>query len=343
MYYHDPLHLCRQVFFDADRRRVIYRPTRANYKYRWLKPVPTVIDPDEGPILIYDHGAAPLRIYLPTLLQASTAHPLNTPPADITHTPTPADAEAIAHLRTSPEQGPLRNLQDIAVQTLTHRLLKKVGDPHAAETGAPADVAEVLREVSHRIGISTGAVLGILRRLEGFSYTPATIPRARAGGYRASAFDRSDPRYMEVQRTLNVLRVSKLPKTPFPIDALADPNCPGGYPTHCPVLGVELEWGVNVGGTTGASIFSPKIGRPNPMQPYGDGNALLMSAWARRFVEGHGSPATLAPLLHTQPHLIPRIRAWNDRHPFPHCESLLSATASNPNTKTNPRKAPKTA
>lgn len=346
MYYHDPIHLCRQTFFDADRRRVIYRPNRSNYKYRWLKPVPTVIDPDEGPILIYDHGVAPLRLYLPTLLQASTEHPLNSPTADITHTPAPEHAEALARLRApQPEQGPLRNLQDIAVQTLTHRLLKKVGDPHPADGDALLSVDDVLREVSHRIGIGIGAVLGILRRLEGFSYTPAsTSTSARthpANTNSGIAFSRSDSRFMEVQRTLNVLRVSKLPKSPFSIDALAEPNCPGGYPTHCPVLGVELEWGVNVGAQLGVSFFSPKIGRYDILQSYTGDNVLLMSAWARRFVEGFGSPTTLAPLLQTQPDLIPRIRAWNDRHPFPHCETLLrAATTAKTNTKTNPRKAP---
>ena len=328
MHYHDPITLCRQVFLDLStgRPRALFRRNRTNAKARWGKPVPTLRD-DSGPILIYDHGVAPICYYGRTLLAASEEHPIDCPVGRINHTPDPGDAETIDHLRRTAHQSTLRDLRDTVCQQLVHRLLPKIGSDPAYRY-----VEDVLQEVSTRLGLGVEAVTRTMQRLENFTFIPRPT---RVAAYKRDAtmpwFSRGDWRFGEVQKALAVLRVSRLNKTSFSIDDLAVHNgvnadgteTKGGYPSTCPVTGLEFEWGINAGGQTGVSLYSPKVGRYDISQPYGPGNVVLMSAWARRLVEGFGSPATLAPLLKSRPELLRRIKDWDDRHPIPHLHTFL--------------------
>lgn len=337
MNFSDPSRLCRRVYLDLStgRPRALFRHNASNLKARWGKPVPSAIEP-YGPVLIFDHSFAPIAQYGKPLLEASALYPIDTSGGEIDYTPYPIDAEAIHRLRTDPHalgmtpvdrQTYFRDLRNRTTQALVHKLMEQIGSNPAYRY-----VEDVIREVSIRLGLGTDTVMKIMRDLENFSFTPRP-PKVIVNKRNATMpwLNRSDWRFPEVVRALAVLRVSKLPKETISIDDLAAHSdaiagaapITGGFPNMCPVIGMEFEWGVHVNGQMGVSIYSPKIGRYDITQPYAPGNVVLMSAWARRLVEGFGSPSRLAPLLLARPELLERIKEWDARHPIPHLPTFL--------------------
>lgn len=108
---------------------------------------------------------------------------------------------------------------------------------------------------------------------------------------------------------------------------LFDPRCLGGYPIRCPVLGVELNW------TKGEqdSMYSPRVGRYDPAQPFMSSNVVVMSKLAKKLLEGTRGPAykeILRKVLRDDPYAATAFGAWADKHPVPSTpavKDLLSA------------------
>jgi hypothetical protein len=96
----------------------------------------------------------------------------------------------------------------------------------------------------------------------------------------------------------------------FSINDLADEDCPGGYPTHCPVTGYELEWLM----PRGTSHFSPRIGRKDTRAGYVSGNVVLMASIAKRLLDGSTQPVHHANFLAHYPDIMPGVARWIQTH-----------------------------
>ena len=108
---------------------------------------------------------------------------------------------------------------------------------------------------------------------------------------------------------------------------LFDYRCLGGYPIRCPVLGVELNWAEG----EQDSMYSPRVGRYDPAQPFKSGNVVIMSKLAKKLLEGTRGPAykeILRKVLRDDPYAATAFTAWADKHLVPSTpavEILLSA------------------
>jgi hypothetical protein len=292
----------RRIMLNPNGPGAIYRSNKANMKNTWGKPVPSVRTPDGDIVLVFNNYAAPLSVYLPCLHE--TAHyPPKTPTGQIEFFPpqaTAAELYRMEALRGETHQNSLLALRDQCIRELFHKLSKNPAYPYTED---------VLGEVSIRIGSSTDVVLRVMKRDEGLEFVPRPAPAVAAKLEKESPwFARDDERYSVVQRALMVIRTSDDPKEPMMIDALATTDS-GGYPDLCPVTGLPFEW------HDGVSPLAPKVSRRDRAKPYAAGNALLMSAFAKRLLEGKASRDAVEKFIDQQPRAVLPIAAWLKTHP----------------------------
>lgn len=302
MHYPDPLQLVRRTMLNPKGPGAIFRSNRLNLRPTWGKPVPSYRTPEGEVLLIFTNIVAPLSTYLPCL-QETAHYSAEALALDITYYPHPTTANQVLYLqslRGADHQTMLTNQRDRCIQVLMHRLLNNPTYP---------TVEAALKEAAIRLGIGPATVLKVMQEMEGFEYVPR--PATGAARRRDPAlpwFSRSDARFAVVQRALLSLRTRKLNQLPMVVDDLATED-PGGYPTRCPVTGMEFDW-LDV-----SSYEAPKVGRLSREVPYGPGNVLLMSAFARRVLEATGRRETLGKFVANRPEVIQSVHRWLALYP----------------------------
>lgn len=319
MQHPEPLLLCQFVLLttnEAGRPTCVFRANSLNLSLRWGIPVPVSTE-NSYPALIFDKYVAPLEVYLPHLL-ATQHHPADAPPRAILPTPDTlhlfSTSDPSAALRdynprsrggTSGSfsyQTSLTSLRDRTACALVMRLLSK------GRSGI-----EAVSDAALRIGMSAPLLQRVVLEREGLTVMPTDRPRKTMRGEGLPRLsDSHEYRHMfkEVQNAVQTVRTRKVSdRGSFSIHDLHVTGEPGGYPTRCPVLGVEFAWGE----PAGVSLFSPKVGRIDPRGNYTPDNVLLMSRLAKRILEGTADVKKLAALLRSYsdaPLLMDNLRQW---------------------------------
>lgn len=331
MYHPDPLLLCQHVLFTTDeqgRSACLFRSNSLNLSALWGKFVPSSA---EGgyPSLVFAQFVVPLEVYLPHLL-ATQHHPADVPPREILPTPetlhlfTTADPSAAlrdynprnkgGRVGNADYQNSLLNLRNRTACALVHKFLSK-------DMSAP----QAISAAALRLGMSAPLLQRVMHEHEGFTILKVERPRnsRRAETLpRLSGSHEYRQMFKEVQRAVQTVRTRKEDELgSFSIHDLHVDGEPGGYPRRCPVTGAEFVWGA----PSGASMFSPKVGRINPQRNYVPGNVLLMSKLAKRVLERTGDLKTLAALLRDGPDLLSGIRDWLSDKPHHPANDFVAA------------------
>lgn len=357
----DPLHLCRHVVLyrrPDGRKQCIFRANPLNPARRWGKPVPLAPAKDGPPTLVFDTFVAPLDYYLPALEDTScialdaTAFHINPTDESIFTTrdktiglrdfnPSRAAPGSSAGIVGSADyQDKLRDLRDRVACKLVHSLMEKgVTKPltHLVHAVPPSDERtwispkQAVGEAAVRIGLSVASLYRILYEREGFTLLSQRVRGSHRDPTLPKLSTSVDFRqfYKEVHNAIVAVRTQRVARSKvgqnipctFSMHDLAIPSEPGGYPTVCPVTGLEFEWGV----MEGASMCSPKVACIDPMKGYVTGNVMLATKIAKRILDETTSVDTAAAFLSNKPEAIEAMEKWFKDLPFVHtAEDLLT-------------------
>lgn len=284
MRYPEPETLARRaLFLPSPKPRAIYRSNELNPRKIWGCDIPYTLasfDASQAlaPVLVFGSFVAPLVHYLPTLL--ATAHiPAATQHKHITHTPPPGDPYyAVLELASIVPNDTLAALQRRAVLR-AYRARRGPGDartanPHDA-LSATAALMDMTVAATRKALLAEGVdEVGVDRSRE----RPARTTSAPRHGF-SRAYEHAY-KFRVLTSAVQICRSNATGQHKFTLADLEDPAAPGGYPTHCPVTGDELNWEDHM------SYFAPRIGRKDPTQPYVSGNVHIVSKVGKAIVEG---------------------------------------------------------
>lgn len=320
MLHPDPLYLCRHILLTRlpdGRKQCLFRRNTLNPPAAWDKSVPRL-----GESLIFDKFVAPIAHYLPAL-EATAHYPSDHRPFDIipsdAHVLTLADplrdynprgSGGAGRLGNAEYQERLRTMRDTLVCNMVHNYMSKNTD----DTLKPREVAErAIEQVAPRIRLSPATIWKILHKREGFTTAPERKPRAKLPEpppFKLSTAYEYLYKYRRLCDVVQVARSNDKTLGSFSIHHLAVQGHPGGYPTHCPVSGLELDWGGD-----SSSMYAPKLalrsvllGRPGTLPVPHD--VVLVSKAAKRVLEGTGAAETIARFMADKPEHLLTMRQW---------------------------------
>lgn len=322
MQYPEPTLFVRRIMLSTDPKgkpRAVFRANLLNPRANWGKPVPTLLSvfptntvdahgritgyeelPD--PVLHFDKYVAPLHAYLPLLL-ATAHHPLDQSYMKIGYDAAPTDkVVALRECFNTGVHAALLQSRNRCMAQMFERLQSK---------GYMADDAVTLIstrfEVGDRAVRKTLAEAGweILSRVS----KPGGTTMGPRKGHRLSRATEYRRMFKEIETAARSVRANT-PDCSFSLEDLAVDSAPGGYPTHCPVTGVELEYGV----MEGSSMYSPKVCRVDPAQPALTGNVMVVSKLGRGIVEGTMAVERIVRFMRGKADVMRALREWTRAH-----------------------------
>lgn len=270
---------------EGDIPPLVFRHNRLNPPARRGLRVPTTLL-DGQPVYIFDAMAFPVDAHLPALY-ATSHHPASTYTYKIL---TEDD-------RIPDEPLPL-HISDAV-------MLSVAIDTYRELVSAASTLIDIRSHITHAsavVGINSFLLFKALTDMGELDAVDLSAP--------SDTFS-SEPQFSvmarEVRMAVQAARTRR-DGSPgyFSMKDLVIPDAPGGYPTHCPVTGYPLDWGVPRGG----SHFSPKVGLRKPALGYVPANVVLMSRVAKRLIDGSTSPAQLVHFLGEYPDVLPSVKAW---------------------------------
>lgn len=300
---------------NAGKPCALFRANPLNPRANWGMPVPFLMStyvenpldahgsatgyeelPD--PVLYFDKYAAPLHAYLP-LLQATAHYPIDHNYMKIGYEASPMDRPS--RLRETFDTG-----MHVALLSGRNKCMVKMFERLAAKDYMAADAAKL---VSTRFEVGERTVRKVLAE-DGYEIlTRDGKPTGTTmGPRREHRLSRSyDYHYMhkELEAAARTIRANT-PGCSFSLEDLAVEGLPGGYPTHCPVTGLLLEYGVPSGG----SMHSPKVCRVNPAHPAISGNMMVVSKLGRGIVEGTMAVDTIVKFMRKKDDALRAVRNW---------------------------------
>lgn len=309
MRYADPLLFARRI---TRRRRpdglveAIYRSNPLNPRAVWGLPVPIV----PGPTLAFETYIAPLEAYL-TVFDLTDHYPDDHPPERITCNIIPTAKVyallALDQISDAKHQETLRSIRNDAIVRLYTRLRDR-----GPTTTPDATRFAALKTTALRMCVSVDLVRKVLTERDIPAPVAAVNMSQRAPSdrepHRFSSGYEHGLKWKTLTKIVQYRRNVSVGETKFVLADLHDADSPGGYPTHCPATGEELDW------TTNTSWRSPNIGRHDPGMPYISGNVVIMSKLGRYLVDGK-AVGDLSALLKTTPEIKDHYQAWKDKHP----------------------------
>lgn len=287
--------------------RALFRSNPLNPRANWGKPVPTLMtigyEEQPDPVLYFDKYAAPLHAYYP-LLVATAHHPLDENYMKISYDADPSDRPS--RLRETFNTGlhaALLRGRDQCILKMFLRLVEKEG--YVAN--------DALRQVSIRFEVGERAlrrvladagweILGRAGKVGGTPMGPRTVHKL------SRAYEYHHLR-KELETAARAIRANE-PGCSFSLEDLAVEGAPGGYPTHCPVTGVELEYGI----PRGSSMRSPKVCRINPTEPALTGNVMVASKLGRGIVEGTMAVGRIVGFMRKEDDMLRSVLDWVNNH-----------------------------
>jgi hypothetical protein len=309
MRYADPLMFARRI--TRHRRpdglvEAVYRSNHLNPRAIWGQPVPTAA----GHCLAFETYIAPLEAYL-TVFDLTDHYPDDHPPEQITCNVSPTARVygllGLDEISDAKHQENLRSIRDEAI-VRTYKRLRDQGPT----TTPDATRFKALNTTAARMGVSTDLVRKVLTARE------IPVPIAAINMSQRAPSDREPHRFSTshehglkwktLTKIVQYRRNTSTGETKFILADLDDENCAGGYPTHCPVTGEELDW------TTNTSWYSPNIGRYDMNKPYVSGNVVIMSKLGRKLTEGKAI-TQLPALIKTLPEIVEHYKAWVNKNP----------------------------
>lgn len=309
MRYADPFMFARRI---TRRRRpdglieAIFRSNPLNPRAIWGQPVPTA----PGHYLAFETYVAPLEAYL-TVFDLTDHYPDDHPPERITCNIIPtAKVYALLALDQISDEAHQKNLRSIRDDAIV-RTYKRLRD-QGPTTTPDATRFHALNTTAARVCVSTDLVRKVLLERE------IPVPVAAVNKLQRAPSDREPHRFSSshehrlkwetLTKIVQYRRNTTRGGTKFILADLDDENCPGGYPTHCPVTGEEFNWDTNI------SWYSPNIGRYDIEKPYVSGNVVIMSKLGRYLTTGK-TATQLPALLKTIPEIAEHYKAWVDKYP----------------------------
>jgi hypothetical protein len=312
MSYPDPLLVARMFALRPSSKgnpRAVFRSNGLVPKPLWGRPVlywrdkhtPDLSKPDEfipNPTLVYGNYIVPMVYYLQTL-QDTAHHPDTTNPQSIIYFPPINNAVQILQTSGGKEfrQG-LASVRDAVIH-----------DAFEKQIGVGTSVKGILKEIALHMGVGQGVVRKALAS-KGYQFdetvkNPNRIPR--------SIFDTSAEwqfKYKILRKAVQTARnTTTASEGSFHINALYVNGERGGYITHCPVAGLEINWEVY------ESFSAPRVGRYDLTKGYTNDNVVLMSKFAKRMIERTGDPNTLLPFLKSDPEILSSAQSWIEKYP----------------------------
>lgn len=297
----------------------VFRANELNPRANWGLPVPflmstyvenpldahgsaTGYEERPDPVLYFDKYAAPLHAYLP-LLQATAHHPIDENYMKIGYDPDPNDRPS--RLREISDVGlhaALVSGRNRCMVKMFLRLVEKEDYVAADAVKLVGTRFEVGERVVRRALADAGYELLSRDGRNGTTLGPRREHRlSRAYEYHYM--------HKELEVAARTIRANT-PGCSFSLEDLAVDTAPGGYPTHCPVTGLELEYGV----TSGASMHSPKVCRVNPMLPAVSSNMMVVSKLGRGIVEGTMAVDTIVAFMRHKDDTLQAVRNWTREH-----------------------------
>jgi hypothetical protein len=328
MQHPDPTLLARRVALRVapDKRfHVVYRSNHLNPRASWGLTVPTLhstytadlSNPDEttysNPILIFDNYHVPLICYLPAL-QVTIQHPDDAEPHTInpiTGHPGMQVTEVLEIEAIRSMQGPTRaGKGGTAYQdSLLRDRNRLIADMFTKRCAKGLTTHQAVASICKRMLIGPSTVTVAMAE-EGYTFDP---PKARSKPKFSTSYDHhyknTRLKKMVMMFRTNIGPVHKVGS--FEINDLLTSG-PGGYPTHCPVTGVELDWGVD------SSIRSVRIIKINPTEKVSGKNVLIASHIGRYLLSDTRSPKSIAYMLRSVPDaddILRNTKNWIDLHP----------------------------
>jgi hypothetical protein len=350
MRYPDPQLLAQRCLILLNKRGepyVAYRSNPLNPTPIWGKPVPyttgSVGGDPESVILTFEDYVAPYGPYSPAL-QLTSDLPANTPPDEIRFTPAPNSK--VNTLRSYGEytskksiyQQMMVQMRDSSIERLFHKMLKF--SEKMRGTLRADDMPLIIDDVATLMCVSPDLVTKVLRA-KGVDIPKPSVgvfgPRTTGRDHRFSTSPTSDHAYKfkALKSAVHQCRVNAA-DSGFVLQDFYAPGKPGGYPTHCPVLGVEMFW------DEPASYYAPRVGRLDITVPHVSGNVVLMSMLARKMTEGL-TVSALPQLLKSNPEYVVAFRKWCTEHvvkPNPAIEKAMKATPVPPVAPPTPTPEP---
>lgn len=287
--------------------RAVFRANPLNPRANWGKSVPYLMtvgyENKPDPVLHFDKYVAPLHAYLP-LLEATAHHPLDENYMKIDCQVDPSDRVTAlrSYFDTGIHAAMLQSRNQCIVQTF-ERLRSK---------GYVADDAVLV--VSTRLEIGERVVRDALRQAGWDVHARASKSGGTTMGPRTTRRLSRSYEFQKMHKEIETAARSIRANTPdcsFSLEDLAVDDNPGGYPTHCPVTGVELEYGI----TEGASMHSPKVCRIDPAQPALTGNVMVVSKLGRGIVEGTMAVERIVRFMRGRDDALQSVRKWATAHP----------------------------
>lgn len=304
---------------NAGKPCALFRANPLNPRANWGMPVPFLMStyvenpldangsatgyeelPD--PVLYFDKYAAPLHAYLP-LLQATAHYPIDHNYMKIGYEASPMDRPS--RLRETFDTG-----MHAALLSGRNKCMVKMFERLAAKDYMADDVLGILHT---RFEVSERVVRRVLAEA-GWEMLPKTNkdggttmgPRAEHKLSRAYEYKHL---FKELETVARSVRAN-VPGSSFSMEDLAVDTAPGGYPTHCPVTGLELEYGVS----RGNSMRSPKVCRVRPDGPVLAGNVMVTSRLGRGVVEGTMDVERMVMYMRDRPEVQEDVRRWTTTH-----------------------------
>jgi hypothetical protein len=328
MQHPDPTLLARRVALRVapDKRfHVVYRSNPLNPRSVWGLPVPTLhstytsdlSNPDatthSNPILLFENYHTPLICYLP-VLQVTIQHPDDAEPHTINpltghpalQTSEVMDIEAMRSMQGSTRAGRGGSVYQESLLRDRNRL---ISDMFTKRCAKGRTTQQAVASICKRMLVGPNTVTVALAQ-EGYTFDP---PKVRG---KIKFSDSYDYHYKNVRLKKMVLmfRTNNGPVHKvgsFELNDLFTAG-PGGYPTHCPVTGVELDWSVD------SSIRSIRIIKINQTEKISGNNVLIASHIGRYLLSDTRSPKALAHLLRgvsDAADILRSAKEWIDTHP----------------------------
>ena len=285
--------------------RAVFRSNPLIPKSLWGQPVlywrdkhtPDLSRPDEfipNPTLVYSNQILPMVYYL-HCLQATEHYPDDASPYSIEYFP-PANCPIPTlqiHSRGADYQAGLVSVRDAVILEAFEKL------------GFSMSVRDMLQTLALRTGVGQSLIRKVLAA-KGYVFDePKSVPR--------SMFDTSAEwrfKYKILRTAVQSARnMTVTTEGSFHINDLYVEGAQGGYATHCPVTGLELNWDVF------DSYRAPRVGRYDLHKGYTPGNVLIMSKYAKRVIERTGDPKTLLPFLNENPEILNTMNEWAQANP----------------------------
>jgi hypothetical protein len=309
MRYADPLLFARRI--TRHRRpdglvEAIFRSNPLNPRAAWGQPVPTA----PGHYLAFETYIAPLEAYL-TIFDLTDHYPDDHPPEHITCNIIPTAKVyallALDKISDASHQNNLRSIRDDAI-VRTYTRLRDQG----STTTPDATRFMALDATAARMCVSVDLVRKVLTE-RGIPTPIAAVNKLQRAPadrepHRFSTSHEHRTKWRTLTKIVQYRRNKSTGNTKFILADLDDENRPGGYPTHCPVIGEELNWSTNL------SWYSPNIGRRDPGSPYVSHNVLIVSRLGRYLTEGK-NVSELPALLKSRPEIAGCYEAWRQQQP----------------------------